>query len=279
MKVPAKSNVVSYPSVSIVTPSLNHAKYIREAINSILGQNYQNLEYIIMDGGSTDGTLEVLKEYSDRIIWTSEPDEGLYDAVNKGWLRSRGEFIGFVNSDDALGPDAICTMVNYLKNHTEVPLVYGDCYRIDQAGKVLERVFAGSSDLETLLRFGNTIFTGAMLLRRSLLEEIGWLNISLKYAADYDFCIRVAQRYRIGHIKQPLAMFRIHTGSKSQNSRWNMWEETLKVSYKYSRRRYLSLYSRYWIDRFVHLLPHSILWHSVFVPVRKKFRRLWRLGS
>ncbi len=265
--------------VSIITPSLNHAAYIEEAIQSILAQNYPNIEHIIIDGGSTDNTQAILKQYSDRITWTSESDKGLYDAVNKGWASSHGEYIGYLNSDDALCPDAISLMVDYLQKIPDVALVYGDYYRIDQTGKVLELVCAGDSSLETLLRCGNTIFSGAMLLRRPIIEEVGWLDAGLKYAADYDFCVRVARQHRIGYINQPLAMFRMHVGSKSQTSRWGMWREMLDVSYKYSQRRYLSLYSRYLVDRFVHLLPQSILWRSSLVPIRKRLRRLWKLGG
>ena len=267
------------PLVSVVTPSLNHAAYIGQAIDSVLAQDYPNIEYTIIDGGSTDGTLAILKQYSGRITWISEPDQGLYDAMNKGWALSHGEFVGYLNSDDKLCPGAIGLMVNYLQEHPDTGLVYGDYYRIDEAGKVLERVWSGDSNLETLLRHGNTIFTGAMLLRRSLLEEVGWMDVRLKYAADYDFCARVARQHRIGHIHQPLAMFRIHTGSKSQNSRWEMWRETLDVSYKYSHRKHFSLYSRYFVDRIVHLLPQSFLWQPSLVMIRKNLRRLWKLGG
>ncbi len=265
--------------VSIVTPSLNHAGYIKQAINSVLAQDYPYIEYTIVDGGSTDATLSILIQYTDQIKWISEPDQGLYDAVNKGWARSQGEYVGYLNSDDLLCPGALSLMVDYLEKHPDVAIVYGDYNRIDGNGKVLERVWAGKSDLATLLQHGNTIFTGTMLLRRSLLDKVGWLDISLKYAADYDFCVRVARQYNIGYIRQPLAMFRIHHDSKTQNSKWKMWQETFYVSYKYSHRKHISLYSRYYADRLFHLLPQSVLWQRALVPTRKILRRLWHLGS
>lgn len=269
----------SLPLVSLVTPSFNHAAYIRESIHSVLTQDYPCIEYIIVDGGSTDGTLQVLNQYGGRFPWTSGPDQGPYDAVNKGWSKSHGEYVGFLNSDDVLCLGAVSCMVAYLQEHTDTALVYGDYYRIDQAGRVLERLWAGKSDLETLLKYGNTIFTGAMLLRRSVLDSIGWMDINLKYAADYDFFIRVAHQHQIGCIHRPLAMFRVHTGSKSQNSKWKMWQEALDVSYKYSHKEYFTLHSRYWIDRLVHVLPQSFLWRPALVPIRKSLRRLWQLGS
>lgn len=272
------SNTLS-PLVSIITPSLNHATYIRESIQSVLIQDYPQVEYIVIDGGSTDGTLIILKEYEGNFAWTSEPDQGLYDAVNKGWARSTGEYVGYLNSDDILCKGALRRMVAHLQLYPDVALVYGDYQRIDHSGNILERVSAGKSDLTTLLHFGNTIFTGAMLLRRSILDEIGGFDINLKYAADYDFCIRVAQRYKIGYIDQPLAMFRMHADSKSQNSKWKMWQETFVISQKYCHKRHFSLYSRYCMDRLVHLLPQQLLWEPALVPLRKTLRRLWRLGG
>lgn len=118
----------------------------------------------------------VLGKYSDRLQWTSEPDLGLYYAVNKGWARSQGELLAYLNADDALCSGAIALMADYLQKHPDTALVYGDYYRIDGLGKVLEHVETGDSSLRTLLRRGNTIFTGAMLLRRSVLQEVGWLD-------------------------------------------------------------------------------------------------------
>lgn len=265
--------------VSIVTPSLNHGKFISEAIQSVLSQNFPSLEYWVIDGGSSDETIEILNQFSGQIKWFSGSDAGLYDAVNKGWANSRGRYVGFLNADDLLCPGALQQLVTYLEKNPEVALVYGDYYRVDQDGKILERVWAGKADINTLLKHGNTIFTGAALFRRSVLEKIGWFNSTLRFSSDYDLCIRIAQHSPIAHIPQPLAMFRMHTASKSQNSKWKMWKEALEISYKYSGRRYFSLYSRYLVDRFVHALPQPLLWKSSLLHFRKRLRRLWKLGG
>jgi glycosyltransferase involved in cell wall biosynthesis len=265
--------------VSIITPSLNHGKFISGAIQSVLSQDYPTIEYWIMDGGSSDGTIDVLNQYSNRIKWMIDHDDGLYDAVNKGWARTRGKYLGYLNADDMFCKGAIRQFVECLDKHPEVALVYGDYLRVDQNGRILELVLSGKSDIETLVKYGNTIFSGAMLIRRSVLEELGWFDVSYKYSSDYDLCIRIAQQFPIAHIPHPLAMFRIHNASKSQNSRWNMWDETFKISHKYSGHKYFSLYSRYWIDRVVHIIPQSFLWSPPLLHFRKQLRHLWKLGQ
>jgi glycosyltransferase involved in cell wall biosynthesis len=267
------------PLVSLVTPSLNHGRFIERAILSVLTQDYTPIEYLVVDGGSTDGTLAVLGKYSDRLQWTSEPDLGLYDAVNRGWARCHGTYLGYLNCDDELCAGAIRYMVDGLQQDPSVVLVYGDYFRIDETGMILELVRAGRADFGTLVRKGNTIFTGGMMLRRSLLEDVGWFDCRLVYAADYDFVVRVAQAHPIVHLDRPLAMFRMHVDSKSQNAKWAMWREALQVSHGYSGRRSFSLYSRYCIDKTAHILGRPLVWYRFLVPVRKTLRRLWHLGN
>lgn len=159
------------PPVTIVMPSFNHGAYIREAIDSILGQDYAPLECIVVDGGSTDGSLATLESYGDRIIWVSEPDQGLYDAVNKGWAMARGEWLGWVNCDDKLCPGAISRLMQAaLREDPPVDLVYGDYYRFDADGGILEGVRCGAPDGPSMLRNGNCIFIGASLVRHGFVE-------------------------------------------------------------------------------------------------------------
>jgi glycosyltransferase involved in cell wall biosynthesis len=267
------------PLVTMVMPSFNHARYLPAAIDSLLSQDYQPLEVIVVDGGSTDGTLDILRRYGDRLAWVSEPDKGMYDAVNKGWRQGRGEYLGYLNADDLLCPGAVRHLAGHLTGHPETGLVYGDYFRIDQAGAVLERFYTSAQTTDSLLRHGNSIFTGAMLLRREVLEGSGWLDATLKCSADYDFVIRASRQYRLDHLPVPLAMFRIHTGSKSQYSQKEMWRESLAISSRYSGRRHWTLYSRYWFDTLIRrAFPRRLLWSSAMVPLRKLLRRLWHLG-
>ncbi len=140
------------PLVSIVTPSLNQGQFIRETIETILSQDYDNLEYLVMDGGSTDETLEILRSYGTRLQWVSEPDAGQSQAVNKGWRRARGEILGWVNADDLLSPGAVRRAVEALAADSALGGVYGDCTYIDGSGRRLRTLPARAFDYATLVR-------------------------------------------------------------------------------------------------------------------------------
>src|SRR5262245_25211876 len=119
------------PLVSIVTPSFNHARYIEATIRSVLAQDYSPIEYAVIDGASTDGTVEILRRYQDRIAWVSEPDRGQTDAINKGFARTRGQILAWLNSDDTLKKGAVSAAVEFLQSHPDVAMVYGDANFID----------------------------------------------------------------------------------------------------------------------------------------------------
>src|SRR5688572_25596277 len=127
------------PLVSIVTPSYNQGRYIEETIQSVLNQDYPNLEYLVLDGGSTDETLEILKRYEGRLVWISEKDRGQADAINKGFHLAKGRILGWLNSDDTYSPGAIRKVAQYFQTHRDVGLLYGEGYHVDTAGKIIER--------------------------------------------------------------------------------------------------------------------------------------------
>jgi hypothetical protein len=150
---------------------------------------------------------------------------------------------------------------------------------MDEEGRPLERYYSAPQTTEALLKYGNSIFTGAMLFRRELLESVGWMDTQWQTAADYDYVIRASRKHRLDHLPIPLAMFRMHAGSKTQYSKSLMWREALAISTRHSGRRQLSLYTRYWTDSLLHFIfPRSVLWHQATLPLRKLLRRLWRLG-
>ena len=127
------------PLVSIVTPSYNHGRYIEETIQSVLNQDYPNLEYLVIDGGSSDNTVEILKKYEGRLTWISEKDRGQADAINKGFRMANGEILAWLNSDDTYLPGAVQHSVRYLEAHSEVAMLYGEGYHIDAEGEFIER--------------------------------------------------------------------------------------------------------------------------------------------
>ncbi len=270
-------NNIDHPLVSLVTPAFNSELYIEQTIQSVLGQSYPEVEHIVVDGGSRDGTLDILRKYKDRLVWISEPDQGMYDAVNKGWRLSRGKYLMYLNSDDLLCANALELLVGFLESHEEYSMVYGDYYRISQKGEIIERVHAGKATFEHLLHFGNTVFSGTMTLRRELLDQVGWMDAGLRDSADYEFCLRVASQHTIGYISRPLAMFRVHRSQLSQTS-WNQWREAISVSDRYGGGRYSPLYFRYLLVRLLHMLPSDLVENPRLIFLRKIVRNIWQIG-
>ncbi|MBM4134849.1 MAG: glycosyltransferase [Nitrospira sp.] len=211
------------PLVSIVTPSFNQAGFIEGTIRSVLEQDYPNVEYLVLDGGSSDGSAQVIKRYEHRLAyWTSEPDKGQADAINRGWRMARGEILAYLNADDQYLPGAMARAVELFSRHPDVGIVYGSCYSVLPTGTRYEYVPAEYS-LERLL-LENFIPQPAVFIRRSVLDQVGLLDDSLHYCLDYDLWLRAALAgIRFHRIEGPaLASFRIWPGSKTSDDpeRW-----------------------------------------------------------
>lgn len=207
-----------FPKVLIVTPSFNQAQFLEKTILSVLNQDYPNLEYIIMDGGSTDGSVNVIRKYEDRLAyWVSEPDNGQADAINKGWRMSHGEILAYLNSDDTYEPGAVRTAVETFLQHPEVYLVYGDMNFVDAQGNVLEQFHAPDFDLRTFIGDSCYIRQPTTLFKRAALQEVGMLDTRLHYALDYDLFIRICARFPVRRIPRVVANFRRHPASKTMS--------------------------------------------------------------
>lgn len=225
--------------ISIITPSYNQAAYIEQTIRSVLDQGIEGLEYIIIDGGSTDGTLDILRRNGERIKWVSEPDEGLADAVNKGIRMATGEIIGWLNSDDIYLPGALHEVANYFEDHPECRWLYGRCSIINSSGEErwnwithYKNARLKRFSLERLLR-ENFISQPAVFFRKELFEKAGGLGLSLKYAMDYDLWLRFAGIIQAGVINKDLASFRRHRSSKSETGFRDQFFEQYAVAKKY----------------------------------------------
>lgn len=203
------------PRVSIVTPSYNQAAFLVDTIHSVLDQDYPNLEYIIIDGGSTDGSVEIIRRFESRLAyWVSEKDAGQQDAINKGWRHATGEIVAFLNSDDVYEPGAIRAAAEYLAAHPETGMVYGHCYQLTEDGQRVGVLRAPPFDLKTLL-LQNIIMQPTVFIRRSVLEDVGLLDPAMHRTMDYDLWLRIALRHRIDALPLPLAAFRAHADSKT----------------------------------------------------------------
>ncbi len=204
------------PLVSIVTPSLNQGRFIGDTIESVLGQDYPRIEYIIVDGGSTDETLTLLQSYSNRLRWISEPDGGQSAAINKGWQQTTGEIVAWLNSDDTYLPGAVSQAVAFLQDHPEVDAVYGDCDYIDLKGRFLRPYPARPFDYLEMVRTAvNYIPQPATFIRRRALEPLGYLDETLHYIMDFDCWLRLGVQHALAYLPVRLAMLRLHPEAKS----------------------------------------------------------------
>lgn len=209
------------PLVSVVTPSYNQVRFIEETICSVLQQDYPYVEYIIMDGGSTDGSVDIIRRYADRLaFWVSEPDHGQAHAINKGLRQATGDILGWLNSDDVLVPDAVSRVVAYLECAPDVEMVYGRADWIDEHSQPLRRARTGRHHpefgLDTVIDECVVTQPGAFW-RRRIMDQIGLLDENLHYVMDYEYWVRMALAGAIIRRlpEPPVAHFRLSTGSKT----------------------------------------------------------------
>lgn len=198
------------PRISIITPSLNQGKFIRRTIESVLSQDAEGLEYSVMDGGSADETVSILKEYGDKFFWVSEKDGGHSDAINKGILRSTAPVIGWLNSDDIYYPGALKTVLSLFDAHPEADVIYGDACHIDAEDKILEPY---PTERWSMARLKETCFISqpAAFIRRAVIERHGLLDTTLRYCMDYEYWLRLGKgEARFRHVPLVLAGSRLH---------------------------------------------------------------------
>jgi glycosyltransferase involved in cell wall biosynthesis len=218
------------PKVTIVTPSYNQGRYLEATICSVLEQDYPNLEYIIMDGGSTDNSVEIIRAYADRLAgWVSEKDKGQTDAINKGFARANGDILAWINSDDTYAPGAIRQAVEYLQAHPEAGMVYGDAHYIDENGRVIGSFPAAQTDYDRLRRGYVHIPQQSSFFRADLWRSVGPLDPSFYFAMDYDLWVRLAGLAPLHYVPRTWANFRLHSGAKTIAADDRCWPEMLRV--------------------------------------------------
>ena len=221
------------PLVSIVTPSYNQAAFLEETIPSVLEQDYPRVEYIIIDGGSTDGSAEIIQRYADRLTyWVSERDRGQTDAINKGFARATGSILAWLNSDDTYQPGALREAVDYLLAHPDVGMVYGDGNFIDEHSNVIGRFPSAQTDLKKLRRGYVHVCQQSSFFRADLWRKVGPLDPSFYFAMDYDLWVRLAQHAPLVYLPRTWANFRLHSDAKTINADDRCWPEMLRVHYR-----------------------------------------------
>ncbi len=240
------------PLVSIVTPSFNQARFLEATIQSVFSQNYPRLEYIIVDGGSTDGSLEIIKKYASRLTWwISEKDQGQTDALNKGFEHARGDILAWLNSDDTYEPGAVAGAAKYLQMHREVGLVYGDANYIDENGRRLGRFPAAQTDLRRLRQGYVHIPQQASFFRGELWRTLGPLDPSFYFAMDYDLWVRIASHAALKYLPETWANFRLHAAGKTLAADDRCWPEMLRVHYRDGGHFLSMIVAKYYLRRLV----------------------------
>jgi glycosyltransferase involved in cell wall biosynthesis len=221
------------PLVSIVTPSFNQARYLEATIKSVLSQNYPRLEYIIVDGGSTDGSQEIIRKYSDKLAWwVSEKDQGQTDALNKGFARAKGDILAWLNSDDMYLPGAVTSAVKFFQDQSQPGLVYGDANFINESGQLIGKFHAAQTNLYLLRQGYVHIPQQASFFRGDLWRSVGPLDPTFYFAMDYDLWVRIAARSDVKYVPQTWANFRLHTAGKTISADDRCWPEMLRVHYR-----------------------------------------------
>jgi glycosyltransferase involved in cell wall biosynthesis len=206
----------NYPKISIVTPSYNQVQFLERTILSVLNQNYPNLEYIIIDGGSTDGSVEIIKKYEKYLsYWASEKDKGQTDAINKGFQKSTGEILAWLNSDDTYLPGTFYKIAKDFRQNSEVNLIFGNIYFIDESDKRIGELRFTEFDFNTLIYEGGNLHQTGTFWTRKIYEKVGGLISNYKFCMDYDFFCRVAKVGKLCHMRDFFANFRMHANAKS----------------------------------------------------------------
>lgn len=226
--------------MTIITPSFNQGRFIEETIESVLGQDYPDLEYLVMDGGSTDETVEILRRYEGRLKWTSEKDRGQSDAINKGIRRATGEVIAYLNSDDLYEKGALRRAGEYFLERPESLWMTGRCRIIDIQGKEVRQSITAYKNF-LLSRYGynillvtNFISQPATFIRKKAFDSLGLFDESQHRVMDYDFWLRVGRMQPPGILDEYLAAFRVHPGSKTSSSFRHTFKEELEVARKHT---------------------------------------------
>ncbi len=237
------------PLVTVVTPSYNQGRFIRATIESVLSQDYANLEYIIMDGGSTDETASIVKDYASRVTWVSEKDRGQSNAINKGFRAARGTIVSWLNSDDLILPGAVRNAVQGIARAPAAGAVYGEGYLIDEQGYSKGRFpWTEPFNLWKLVHLSDYILQQTVYFRRSVIEEVGYLREDLHYVMDWDILIRIGKRYPLHYIPEYMGSLREYPAAKSFSGGAKRMREIAKTLREHTGLRFPPGYIYYGLE-------------------------------
>jgi hypothetical protein len=270
------------PLVSIVTPSYNQGNFIRATIESVLSQDYPNLEYIIMDGGSTDQTASVVKDYASRLTFISEKDHGQSHAINKGFRIARGQILAWLNSDDLYLPGTVRKGVDALGRNPTAGAAYGEGYLIDRDGQNASRFpWTETFNLWKLVYLSDYILQQTVYFRKTVLEDVGYLDEQLHYTMDWDVLIRIAMKYPLVYVPQYLGCLREYPEAKSSAGGLNRIRELRAMLQRHTGMRLPPGYIVYGLDTYHKLWCERIdrLFAPRLRPVSHRLQWLVRIAA
>lgn len=215
--------------ITVITPSYNQGKYIEETIQSVLSQDYPDIEYIVIDGGSTDKTVEVLKKYDNFIKWVSEPDNGQTAAINKGLKVAGGDIVAYLNSDDLYEPGTLSTVAEFFRQNKDIAMVYGDTIHINEQSLPLETHRTGEIDLRKYLMWDFYLPQPSVFFRKEVIDSLGYFDERLHLAMDYDYWIRIILNYPTVYIPKVFSRIRIYPEAKSRAMDYRYHNERLAI--------------------------------------------------
>ena len=266
------------PLVTVVTPSYNQGQFIEETILSVLNQDYPHIEFLIIDGGSSDDTLHILRKYTDRLHWVSEPDRGQSHAINKGFRKAKGDIVAWLNSDDLYERDAVSRAVEFLTFNPEIKLVYGRANFINENGDVIgEDIHSKNHDLWVLANELDYIVQPTVFFRKKVLDVVGYLDEKLNWVLDWELWIRICFRFPAHFLDFNMASLRIHKLTKTSNGGFLRYFEIVNLLNKYSSNSSFLTYIRYGLNMITEYLstraPIGYRYISnIFNPLRTLLR-------
>jgi len=268
------------PLVSIVAPVYNGAAFIEESIQSVLGQTYPHLEYIIMDGGSQDETVAIAQRYAaqhpDKMIVISERDTGQSNAINKGWRRAKGDILAWLNADDLYLPDTVEKAVNYFQAHPQIAWLYG-CPRLVNVDGTPGTFYSYTLpwDYERLLNYGNYITQPDVFLRREVVDRFGLIDEELHYFMDYDYWLRIGRRYPPAFVPEVRAIVKIYRETKSRSGGYKRMLELEQIIRRHGGDELPSSMRHQWVEGVLdELLRTARTGH--WADFRRRWGELWR---